>query len=114
MTDGSIAQEGAGGPDTAAAPAAVDARGLARRASVDLANGNTAQEGAGGPNITAASATVGARSLASSASVDLADEERRSGRQRGLATENVLGVEKREERDCEEEDIESVSRHCLM
>ncbi len=80
-----------------------------------LADGsNTAQEGTRAPATTAAPATVSAGGLASRAGAGLADEEWRGGRQRGLATENVLSIEKREERGCEEEDIESLSRHRLM
>ena len=41
----------------------------------------------------------------------LADEKWSSGQQRELAAEEVLGVEKRQERDDEEESIENFDRH---
>jgi hypothetical protein len=77
------------------------------------ADGNIIREGAGSTYITATPAAVGAGALASRAVVDLADEERSGGWKRGLNSEGVLGVEKRE-RDCEEDDIESSGRHCVM
>jgi hypothetical protein len=78
-----------------------------------LANGSTAREGTRGAGITAATAAIGAGGLARRAGVDLAVEKWSGGQQRELAAEEVLGVEKRQKSDGEEEDIESFGRHCL-
>jgi hypothetical protein len=81
---------------------------------VFLADGNTFRGGAGGADFTATPAAVGAGGLASRAGVVLVDEERSGHRQRSLAAEDVLGVEKGEERNCEDEDIENLGRHCVI
>jgi hypothetical protein len=100
-------------PDVAAETVQV-AGAYGTKITGSLADGSTGLEGARGPDTTAAPAAVSAGGLTSRAGVDLADEKRSGGRQGGLATENGLGIEKGEERDCEKDDIESLSRHCLM
>lgn len=60
-----------------------------------MADGSTAREGTRGAGSTAATAAIGAGGLARRAGGDLADKKWSGGQQRGLATEEVLGVEKR-------------------
>jgi hypothetical protein len=57
---------------------------------------------------------MGAGGHANRASVHLANEERSSGRQRGFDAKEILGVDKGEKQDGEEEDIESLGIHCVM
>lgn len=71
------------------------------------ADGDTLRGGAGGADITASSRTVVAESCGRSAGLNLALEERRDGWQRWVDAEDVLGVQKREERDGQEGGIES-------